>query len=118
MADDISVLLDSLNIDSAFISGQSDGGILGLLLAIHHPNKVARLATYGANMFPGKKAVVDEVDDLVLDTLKVTTKLQHPEALFVNGLPASHHREGTATDQMPGTDHVGRQGCHPAGAFY
>lgn len=73
MADDISVLLDSLNIDSAFISGQSDGGILGLLLAIHHPNKVARLATYGANMFPGKKAVVDEVDDLVLDTLKVTT---------------------------------------------
>jgi pimeloyl-ACP methyl ester carboxylesterase len=72
MANDIKVLLDSLNIDSAFVSGQSDGGILGLLLAINFPVKVARLATFGANMFPGKKAVFDEIDDLVLDTLKAT----------------------------------------------
>ena len=73
MADDINVLLDSLHIDSAFVSGQSDGGILGLLLAINFPRKVARLATFGANMFPGKKAVFDEIDNLVLDTLKTTT---------------------------------------------
>jgi pimeloyl-ACP methyl ester carboxylesterase len=72
MANDIKVLLDSLNIDSAFVSGQSDGGILGLLIAINYPAKIAKLATYGANIFPGKKAVVDEIDDLVLDTLKVT----------------------------------------------
>ncbi len=76
MANDISILLDSLNIDSAYISGQSDGGILGLLLAIHHPVKVARLATYGANIFPGKKAVFDEIDDLVLDSLKATKNLK------------------------------------------
>lgn len=73
MASDIKVLMDSLNIDSAYVSGQSDGGILGLLLAIHYPDKVSRLATYGANMFPGKKAVFDEIDNLVLDTLKTTT---------------------------------------------
>lgn len=72
MANDINVLLDSLHIDSAFVSGQSDGGILGLLLAINYPAKISRLATFGANMFPGKKAVVDEIDDLVLDTLKTT----------------------------------------------
>jgi pimeloyl-ACP methyl ester carboxylesterase len=73
MASDIKILLDSLNIDSAFISGQSDGGILGLLLAINFPGKIAKLATYGANIFPGKKAVFDEIDNMVLDTLKVTT---------------------------------------------
>src|ERR1700704_6452089 len=72
MANDIKVLLDSLNIDSAFVSGQSDGGILGLLLAINFPGKIAKLATFGANMFPGKKAVFDEIDNLVLDTLKAT----------------------------------------------
>jgi pimeloyl-ACP methyl ester carboxylesterase len=72
MAYDIKVLLDSLNIDSAYVSGQSDGGILGLLLAINFPSKISKLATYGANIFPGKKAIFDEIDNLVLDTLKVT----------------------------------------------
>lgn len=72
MANDIKVLLDSLNIDSAFVSGQSDGGILGLLLAINFPGKISKLAAFGANMFPGKKAVFDEIDNLVFDTLKAT----------------------------------------------
>lgn len=72
MANDIKVLLDSLNIDSAFVSGQSDGGILGLLLAVNFPAKISKLATFGANMFPGKKAVLDEIDNLLLDTLRTT----------------------------------------------
>ena len=73
MATDIKVLLDSLNIDSAFVQGQSDGAILGLIIAINFPDKISKLATYGANIFPGKKAIFDEIDNLVLDTLKVTT---------------------------------------------
>jgi pimeloyl-ACP methyl ester carboxylesterase len=73
--------LDSLNIDSAFVSGQSDGGILGLLLAINFPGKVSKLATFGANMFPGKKAVLEEIHNLVLDTLK-TTKNSNTKRLF------------------------------------
>lgn len=72
MANDINVLLDSLHIDSAYVSGQSDGGILGLLLAIHYPVKIAKLVTFGANLFPGKKAIYDEIDKLVMDTLKTT----------------------------------------------
>ena len=77
MAYDIKVLLDSLNIDSAYVSGQSDGGILGLLLAINYTNKISKLAAYGANLFPGKKAVFDEIDNLVLDSLKVTKNYNH-----------------------------------------
>ena len=72
MAYDTKVLLDSLHIDSAYISGQSDGGILGLLIAINYPNKVSRLVTFGANLFPGKKAIVDELEDMVRDTLRMT----------------------------------------------
>jgi len=81
MANDIGVLLDSLQIDSAYISGQSDGGILGLLLAINFPHKVSKLATFGANLFPGKKAVFDEIDNLILDSLK-TTKNNHLKKLY------------------------------------
>jgi len=72
MAYDIKVLLDSLNIDSAYISGQSDGGILGLLIAIKYPTKVSKLATFGANLFPGKKAVFDEIENMVQDSLRTT----------------------------------------------
>lgn len=72
MASDINVLMDSLKIDSAFVWGQSDGGILGLLMAIKYPQKVSKLAAFGANIFPGKKAVFDEIDKLVMDSLKAT----------------------------------------------
>ena len=72
MANDVSVLLDSLKIENANVWGQSDGGILGLLLAIHNPDKVSKLAAFGANLYPGKKAVYPEIDKLVMDTLKAT----------------------------------------------
>lgn len=81
MAYDIKVLLDSLNIDSAYFSGQSDGGILGLLIAIKYPNKISKLATFGANLFPGKKAIFDEIDKMVKDTLKSTSNF-HTRRLF------------------------------------
>ncbi|HAA22191.1 MAG TPA: alpha/beta hydrolase [Cytophagales bacterium] len=81
MAEDIAVLMDRLELDSANIWGQSDGGILGLLLAIEHPEKVRRLATFGANIYPGKQAVFDEIDDWVTDSL---THLEpgHTQRLF------------------------------------
>jgi pimeloyl-ACP methyl ester carboxylesterase len=57
MADDFSVLLDSLHIDSCYVIGWSDGGINGLLLAIRHPQKVKKLAVTGANCWPDTTAV-------------------------------------------------------------
>jgi len=72
MANDVNVLLDSLHVKNAYIWGQSDGGILGLLLAIHNQDKVAKLAAFGANLYPGKKAIYPEIDKLVMDTLKAT----------------------------------------------
>lgn len=49
---DINLFLDKLNITKTNILGWSDGGIIGLLLAIKHPEKVDKLVTSGANIFP------------------------------------------------------------------
>jgi pimeloyl-ACP methyl ester carboxylesterase len=38
-----------LGIDSAVIVGYSDGGIIGIDMAIHHPERVTKLAVTGAN---------------------------------------------------------------------
>jgi pimeloyl-ACP methyl ester carboxylesterase len=52
MADDFATLLTTMHIDSAYVLGWSDGGINALLLAIRHPEKVKRLASTGANLWP------------------------------------------------------------------
>jgi pimeloyl-ACP methyl ester carboxylesterase len=52
MADDYAALLDAMHIPSAYVIGWSDGGINALLLAIRHPEKVKRLASTGANLWP------------------------------------------------------------------
>lgn len=57
MADDLAALLDTLHLDSCYVIGWSDGGINGLLLAMRHPQKVAKLAVTGANLWPDTSAV-------------------------------------------------------------
>jgi pimeloyl-ACP methyl ester carboxylesterase len=52
LADDMLKLLDSLRVAKADIVGWSDGGIIGLDLAIHHPERVRRLVAVGANFDP------------------------------------------------------------------
>jgi pimeloyl-ACP methyl ester carboxylesterase len=52
MAEDMVALLNHLHVHGADIVGWSDGGIIGLDLAIHHPVRVGRVATFGANYRP------------------------------------------------------------------
>jgi pimeloyl-ACP methyl ester carboxylesterase len=66
MADDYAALLDAMKIDSANVIGWSDGGINAVLLAIRHPEKVARLAVTGTNLQPDTNAVYKEVWDMVI----------------------------------------------------
>jgi len=63
MADDYAALLDALHIDSADVIGYSDGGIVALLMAIRHPEKVKRLASTGANLWPNADAFAAGVWD-------------------------------------------------------
>ncbi len=58
MADDVLGLMNDLHIRKAAVVGWSDGAIIGLELAIHHPDRVSKLFAFAANSDPsGSKDV-------------------------------------------------------------
>ena len=64
MASDYNELLNHLKLDSVNIIGQSDGGIIGLLLAIEYPEKVNKLITVAPNLRPDETAFYQfNIDD-------------------------------------------------------
>lgn len=52
MAADVIGLMDYLKIQKAAIVGWSDGAILGLVIAIRHPERLTKLFAFGANTDP------------------------------------------------------------------
>jgi pimeloyl-ACP methyl ester carboxylesterase len=52
MASDVIGLMDFLKIPKVAIVGWSDGAIIGLDIAIHHPDRVAKLCAFAANSDP------------------------------------------------------------------
>jgi pimeloyl-ACP methyl ester carboxylesterase len=52
MASDVIALMDFLKIPKAAIVGWSDGAILGLDIAIYHPDRLTRLFAFAANSDP------------------------------------------------------------------
>ena len=70
MAGDYNSLLNYLKIDSAYIVGQSDGGIIGLLLAMNYPKKVKKLVTTGPNIRPDSTALPEWALELDRNDLK------------------------------------------------
>jgi pimeloyl-ACP methyl ester carboxylesterase len=52
MASDVLGLMDHLGIQKADIVGWSDGGIIGLEIAIHNPDRLNKVVAYGANFDP------------------------------------------------------------------
>ncbi len=52
MASDVLALMDFLKIDKAAVIGWSDGAIIGLDIAIHHPERLSKLFAFAANSDP------------------------------------------------------------------
>ena len=52
MASDVTGLMDFLHIRKAAIVGWSDGAIIGLDIALHHPERVSKLFSFAANSDP------------------------------------------------------------------
>ena len=65
MMEDYNSLLEQLKVKPVNVIGWSDGGIQALLLAIHHPDKVNKMAIMGANLRPGETAVNEWVTPLL-----------------------------------------------------
>jgi len=61
MASDLNSLLNYLQIDSAYVIGHSDGGIIGLITAIHYPKKVKMLAAMSPNIRPDSMVLYSKV---------------------------------------------------------
>lgn len=79
MASDVNALLDLLRVDSAFIYGHSDGGIIGLIMGFTYPTKVKRLVVTGANTVPDATALEPVLVDMMkrYDVLPDTLMRKH-----------------------------------------
>ena len=57
MTKDIAGILNYLHLDSTYVVGRSDGGILALLLANYYPQKVKKAVAFAANLTPDTKGL-------------------------------------------------------------
>jgi pimeloyl-ACP methyl ester carboxylesterase len=62
MADDMIAFMNAKGIRRAHVLGWSDGGNIGLLMAMNHPARVQSLAVMGANLYNDKTAVDDKIN--------------------------------------------------------
>jgi len=60
MASDVLALMDTLQVRKAALVGWSDGAIIGLDIAIHHPERLSRLFAFAANSDPSGVKDVDK----------------------------------------------------------
>ena len=87
LTSDITGLLDYLKIQKVAIVGWSDGGIIGLLMAIQHPDRVNKLFTFGANFnSSGYKPV--EIDSALAAT-------------FISRMKSNYRRLSSTPDSFP-----------------
>lgn len=75
MASDINALMDHLEIDSAYIYGHSDGGIIGLIMGFEYPDKVKKLVVSGANIQHDSTAL----EPLLVRIMSHYEKIQQPQ---------------------------------------
>lgn len=91
MASDVNELLNELKVDSTFIWGHSDGGIIGLIMGYKYPAKVKRLVASGANIVPDNSALEPVIVEMmksykvIPDTLmqkRIKLMVEHPHIDF------------------------------------
>lgn len=73
MMEDVAAFIRKLNLKKPLVYGFSDGGIIGLLLAIYHPGLLSGLMISGANTFPGGLT-----DECFLDTCREYETTESP----------------------------------------
>jgi pimeloyl-ACP methyl ester carboxylesterase len=77
MASDVLAVMDTLKLDKAAIVGWSDGAIIGLDIAMRHPERLTRLYAFAANSDPD--AVADISQSPVFNTYMERAKAEYRE---------------------------------------
>lgn len=77
MAADVLALMDYLQVQKAAIVGWSDGAILGLDIAIHHPDRLTKLFAFAANSDPS--AVKNVAQSPVFNQFVARAKTEYEE---------------------------------------
>jgi len=72
---DLIMLLDTLGIDSCDVIGWSDGGIIGLLMGINHPNKTKKIIAMGANVWHDSTALYPWVIEWIKTSKQEAAKM-------------------------------------------
>jgi len=91
MARDTVALMSALHVARAAVVGYSDGGIIGLEMAVHFPRRVVSLFSYGANSNPGAfelgrlTAAEKQVDD---ESLAWSERVYRQSSPTPNDFPA------------------------------
>lgn len=80
--EDLNQFLDKLNIQKTHIVGWSDGGILALLMAIQHPEKVDKIVSMAGNIFPEGCVDLDKMKE-IRDNL-VKNNVDHKNDLAID----------------------------------
>ncbi|WP_316809379.1 alpha/beta fold hydrolase [Pedobacter agri] len=60
-ADDLKSVIDSIHIKKASLLGWSDGGNTAIEFALKHPEKIDKMVLMGANIFPGTRAIREDI---------------------------------------------------------
>lgn len=60
-AEDVIALMDHLGIRTCDLFGECVGGIVAMLIAIHHPERVRRVVTYGSSLGKFEEAIKPEI---------------------------------------------------------
>jgi pimeloyl-ACP methyl ester carboxylesterase len=98
MEQDVLALLDLLKIPAVSLVGWSDGGIIGIELAITRPDRLQRLFAFGANTYPAGN--IEDADSLptvvahaALEQREYQALSPHPES-WPQVRSAIHHMWG------------------------
>jgi pimeloyl-ACP methyl ester carboxylesterase len=79
--EDLKQFLDKINIEKTHIVGWSDGGILGILMAIKYPEKVDKMVSMAGNIFPDGLVNKEELLDYVKQFQDLNTKHQYDKII-------------------------------------
>jgi pimeloyl-ACP methyl ester carboxylesterase len=77
MSSDVIALMDYLHIDKAALVGWSDGAIIGLDIAIHHPERLTRLFAFAANSNPSGVKDVEQSPVFTAFIARAATQYAH-----------------------------------------